>query len=262
MLKVAEAEENQLVCCRNPWGQGEWTGKWGVQDYMANSNGADYARIFGPNWNKVTVYSKFQTTGLMAKAVQEHAAEADDEISFAVGDEIPVESFAGFWWEGTDKDGKTGFFPGEKATLVARPVAKYELEGTPDGEKPVKAVIILTQSNVLLQRKFYKRKEDGLNYKDTSYNLMRIEVYDAEGKKLFAKQADDRTVWNELALPPGACSIFVTSPGGKGGAFSVRVFFKNGAARLTSVEGAQIEDLMAAQKKAAELKAAGAAEEG
>lgn len=288
MLKVAEAEGNQLLCIRNPWGQGEWTGTWGdqdatwtdamkeacgfteandgtffmsVQDYVGNSNGADYARTFGPNWKKVTAYSKFQTTGLKAKAIQEHTASADDEISLAVGDEFPVQSFAGYWWEGQDKEGKTGFFPGEKATLISRPVAKYELEGTPDGEKPVKAVIVLTQSNAMLQRKFYKRKEDGLNYKDTSYNLMRIEVFDPEGKKLFSKQAGDRTVWNEVVLPSGACSIFVTSPGGKGGAFSVRVFFKNGTVKFTNVEGAQIDDLMAAQKKAAELKAAGAAAE-
>jgi len=232
-----------------------------VQDYVANSSGAEYARTFGPNWKKVTAYSRFQTTGLVAKVIKERAAEADDEISLAVGDDIPLQSFSGHWWEGQDKDGKTGFFPGENVTLQSRPVAKYELEGTPDGEKPVKAVIMLTQSNVLLQRKFYKRKEDGLNYKDSSYNPMRVQVFDAEGKKLFGKTGYDRAVWNEVALPPGACSVFVTSPGGKGGTFSVRVYFKNGTVKLTNVEGAQIEDLMEAEKKAAELKAAAKAEE-
>merc|ERR1719221_108240 len=28
VLRVVEAEDNQLVCCRNPWGSGEWAGKW------------------------------------------------------------------------------------------------------------------------------------------------------------------------------------------------------------------------------------------
>lgn len=229
------------------------------EDYMANSNGCDYARTFGPSWKKVTAYSRFQTTGLIAKGDQDYAATADDEISFAAGDEIPVSCFAGHWWRGTDKEGKEGFFPGDKASLMNRPVAKWELEGTPDGEKPVKAVIILTQSNALLQRKFYNRKEDGLNYKDTSYSRMRIEAFGSDGKKLFSKGAPDRAVWKEVTLPSGTCSVFVTSPGGKGGPFSVRVYFKNGTVKLSSVEGAQITDLGEARKKAAEVKAAEAA---
>jgi len=28
MLKVVEADNNKLVCLRNPWGSSEWTGDW------------------------------------------------------------------------------------------------------------------------------------------------------------------------------------------------------------------------------------------
>jgi len=28
MLKAVEADNNKLVCLRNPWGSSEWTGDW------------------------------------------------------------------------------------------------------------------------------------------------------------------------------------------------------------------------------------------
>ncbi|CAK0867761.1 unnamed protein product, partial [Prorocentrum cordatum] len=106
VLKVVEAEGNQLVCCRNPWGTGEWTGRWSdgnafgewtdemkeltgyeglddgkfwmsIEDFVANTSGVEYARTFGPNWKKVTQYAKFPTQSV--EVFGESGAEDEDE---------------------------------------------------------------------------------------------------------------------------------------------------------------------------------------
>merc|ERR1711959_750151 len=104
ILKVVEAEGNQLICFRNPWGCGEWTGKWSdknaegewtdtmkaacrfwadskdgkfwmsVEDYVANATNCFYGRSFGPGWKKLTQYFHFHDEAEAAAANAEAEA--------------------------------------------------------------------------------------------------------------------------------------------------------------------------------------------
>jgi hypothetical protein len=125
----------------NPWGSGEWTGRWSdhnttgewteemieatnwsdvddgkfwmsIEDFVANTAGVDYARTFGMNWKKVTQYSHFPLTGeLLATATKSYEAQDDSEISFSKGDHILVNSFSPpQWWSGS-VNGTKGLFP-------------------------------------------------------------------------------------------------------------------------------------------------------
>merc|ERR1712100_756333 len=99
----------------------------------------------------------------------DYVAQADNEISFAKGDLIKVDNLDSGWWYATAASGKQGFVWGEYVALNERPVARFDFHGTPDNGDALTAVVMLMQPEAAMQRKFNHRKEDGLNFKDTTY---------------------------------------------------------------------------------------------
>jgi len=269
VLRCVEAEGNRLVCCRNPWGQGEWTGKWGdnnaegewtdamneatghtlekdgtfwmsIEDFVANSDGVEYARAFGPQWKKVSQYGRFQKGKMRCKAKWDFEATAADELSLTKGEEIEILHTLGDWLQGKSANGE-GCFPGDYVRMMHRPVAKFELSG----DAGCKAFVVLLQPNVMFARKWYTRHEDGLHYKDTRYPGMQLIVQDVNGKRVLKKVGRSRCHWGEVTLPEDGepLSIYALSIDGAGTRFTLRVYVTGGAAALKDVEGASVRDI-------------------
>merc|ERR1712070_1144003 len=95
------------------------------------------------------------------------------------------------------------------------------------------------------QRKFYKRKEDGLNYKDTTYPGMMLVVNSADGTTVVKKSACERCLWANVTLPGDgkAFNVFALSSDGLGAKFSVRIYSQSGDIAFTEIPGANTAEI-------------------
>lgn len=279
VLKVVEANGQQLVCCRNPWGTGEWQGKWSdanaegewtdamkeatgylglndgkfwmsVEDFVANSGGCEYARVFGPQWKKITSHGHFRTGPVKAVSSWAYTGASADELTMAKGATIEVETMSPGWWFGNvaGEEAK-GYFPANYVKLSERAVARYDLTATPadSSSKQVTVVVMLMQPNVKFARKYFKRKQDGKNYKDLTYPKLELIVLGADGSTLLKREGQKRCVSSELHLDAGVpVKVYAFSPNGEGAAFSVRAYVKEGDLNLKKVEGAKIDEVAVA----------------
>mmetsp|Transcript_31559 Transcript_31559/g.100621 ORF Transcript_31559/g.100621 Transcript_31559/m.100621 type:complete len:354 (+) Transcript_31559:2229-3290(+) len=279
VLKLVEAHGQQLVCCRNPWGTGEWKGKWSdknefgewtdemktatgytglndgkfwmsIKDFVENAGGVSYARPFGPNWKKVTQYKSFQKAEMTATAKWGYTAAAGDEITFERGATLDIVSLSSGWWYGNkSSEEKKGYFPGNYVRLNNRPIARFDLVTTKaEGvEGKMTAVVMLMQPDATRERKWYVRKQDGMRYKDTRYSTIKLCIVNDEGKVQTKKQGRSRCVWSEMQLDGGKVwKIYAYSVDGLGSKFSLRVYAKGGTATLKEVPGTDIAELHAA----------------
>merc|ERR1711907_574649 len=99
------------------------------------------------------------------------------------------------------------------------------------------------QRNVMMQRKFFKRKEDGLNYKDTSYPGLSMTIVAPDGSVVATRKAKKRQLNKDIILESGTYRIYCYSSDGKGNRFMIRTFVKDGTATLKEIPGAQSAEL-------------------
>lgn len=216
-----------------------------IEDYVKYSTGIDYARTFGPGWKKITQYAHFSAKKLTATAQWAYAGGANDEISFKAGDQLEVHKVDPGWWTGkVVGSSKVGFFPGNYVKTNDRPICCYELTGTPSGKEPITAVVMCCQPLAHRNRKFYKRKQDGLNYKDTKYAAMNLLIVGPDDSVALKRKGKRREISGEISLPGGGkWKIYVSSEDGTGSMFYVRTFLKNGTGSLSEVQGAKMSDM-------------------
>jgi len=278
VLRLVDAGGTQLVQCRNPWGTGEWKGKFSdanehgewtpelreatgwtgandgkfwmcIEDFVVHSAGVEYARTFGPQWKKQTVVQHFPKGPVKATAQWAFKGRSANELTFNKGDTLEIEAINPGWWRGNvaGSPDTVAFFPGNYVKLQDQPVARYDFAASPAAgpqEEPMTAVIVLSQPNVKLQRKFYKRQKDGKNYKDITYQNIEVVVIGPDGKVALRRSGKKRSVSGDLVIKePGSYKIYATSLGGNGSQFSLRAIVKGGSSTLSEVPNAHISEV-------------------
>jgi len=276
VLKLAEANGTQLIQCRNPWGTGEWTGKWSdkneegewtddmkaatgyenrddgkfwmsVRDFVMNSGGVDYARTFGPNWKKSTHYAHFAQCAMNGTAKRNWKGKRPGQLSFSKGDQVQIKDIQGELFQGCLKGQSTlGIFPGRMVKFNERPVLRFDIVATPDpGSKdPVTAVVMLMQRNIIMERKFTKRPDDGMNYKDLNYAGMELIIINPQGTVEVRKQNRKRCLWGEVSMPGGGLwRVYALCNSGKGAPAIVRTYLKGGTLTFKEVKGCKFSEV-------------------
>jgi len=263
LLRVVEANDTRLLCMRNPWAHGEWTGPWGdkseewndemreacgmtskddgvfwmaVEDFVQVSHKAAFTRTFGPSWQSVKSYNRFSNEPLRARAKKPYQAQDDAEISFQKGDMLEVLEVQGYWSRGkVEKTGEEGFYRTKDAEMKTASCYKYEfsLSDMAD-EAPV--LLALMRENQKQCREWNKRKEDGMNYKNYKYSTGYWFIFNSAGKRVAKQRINARHVWQYLPTGDGPYTVYITCPAGNGKRFSVQGFAPHGSMRLKQLE--------------------------
>jgi len=263
LLRVVEANDTRLLCMRNPWAHGEWTGPWGdkseewtdemkeacglttkddgvfwmaVEDFVQVASRANFARTFGPSWQTVKAYNRFSDTPLRARAKKAYQAQDDAEISFQKGDTIEVIEVQGYWAKGkVERTGEEGFYRAKDAEMKTASVYKYEFSVSDIAdEAPV--ILTLMRENQKQCREWNKRKEDGVNYKNTKYSSGYWFIFNSKGKRVAKQRCGSRHVWQYVPSGDGPYTVYITCPAGNGKRFSVQGFAPHGSMQLKEIE--------------------------
>merc|ERR1712046_470233 len=102
------------------------------------------------------------------------------------------------------------------------------------------------QPNSYMKRKFYRRHEDGMNYKDTSHPSITLIVMDADNNVLIYKTAPERCLWGEVAFQglDKPFTVYALSTGTGAERFSLRTYFKDCEASVKEIPGANMAEVM------------------
>jgi len=257
LIRTAEVDGKQLVCCRNPWGSGEWTGPYSdksdemtdelkealnhegkvdgtfwmaIEDFVQLSSRCSFLRHFGPTWQCAVGRGVFSNEETKGRAKKDYNAQDDDEISFQKGDMIQVTQNQGYWSKGINKDGDEGYFRTSYIDIQMKDVYKLQL-GVEDIQKGEPLIFALMVENQLMRREFTMRKVDGLNYKDKKQPSGCIYTIDANGKKKTHKLRY-RHFWTFCEPDRAPWTIYMAITNGKGMRYNAYGYARHGTVKL------------------------------
>eukprot|EP00435_Cladocopium_sp_Y103_P050197 s502_g15.t1 len=260
MEKMASVDGNHLFCIRNPWAHGEWKGPWSdrskewtaearkklgvekeddgtfwmaAEDFVQLSRKVRYNITFGPTWQSVAQYGNFgKAPPFTAIAKHSYRACEDDEVSFKRGEKLEVtRNSGGSWLKGVHQPtGKEGYFRKKDVDMKCEDTFKYELSVSNIADD-AQIIIALFRQNSKQMRKWYKRKQDGMHYKDTNDADTYLYVYGSNGKRLVKQCIDERHDWQYLKPAFGPFRIYVSCKATDYQRFALYAFAPHGELR-------------------------------
>eukprot|EP00435_Cladocopium_sp_Y103_P025956 s4920_g6.t1 len=270
-MKAGEVEGHELVCIRNPWGHGEWTGPWSdkseewtderrekfkctiaadngdftqvkndgafwmsAEDYTQLSYNIKFNRPFGPTWQCCAVYGKFgKDPPFRAYSTSDYRACAENEISFKRGQVFDITKACGSWFYGLhQKSGKEGYVPKKCLRMSCSDNLKYDL--TLCNVSPDARIIVgLFRQNQRMLREYAKRKQDGMNEPIRHHARASLYIHDAEGRRI-ASQTLGSTYQNGFLYLPatGPFKVYVSCGASTGKPFALYAFAPHGELHL------------------------------
>lgn len=260
VIRTAEHDGKKFICCRNPWGKGEWKGAYSdaseemtdelkealdhankvdgtfwmaLEDFVQVSKRCAFLKQFGPTWQCSVLRGHFTNDVEKGRAKKDCQAAEDNEISFKKGDMIEVTEIQGFWSKGKNlkSGGDPGFYRSKDVEIQMKNVLKIALdvEDIQEGEPLIFAFIV---ENQLMRREWAKRKADGLNYKDKQQPSGLIFMFDKNGKKHKGMRLKYRHYWEYLDPAKAPWTIYMAVCKGKGMRYNAYGYARHGNVHL------------------------------
>lgn len=281
VVDVVESGGLTLICCRNPWGQGEWTGKYSdgnkygewtpalrkacsfagekddglfwmeASDFVANCDSLKQVRTFGIGWKKVTRWHRFPTSRIEAVANDAYTPKESSELRLAKGEplEVTVLTCGRSWRKAKTSSGDEGYVLARLLDITGQPRCsqfKMKLEAERgSGGGLLSCVVVLTQSNSRPKRRHHYDGHRKVHIKDTEYSEMELYVVGPDSRILGKERGWARVLWIELELDEAMTyQVFATTTDGSGEEFSVRVYVKGATPRLSGPGNTELAALL------------------
>lgn len=244
LLRTGEVDGHHLLCIRNPWASGEWTGPWsdkspewtreareefGIRkdrkhldgafwmedkDFVQLAERVNYNITFGPTWQCVAQYGCFgKAPPFQALARNNYRACEDDEISFKRGEKLEISrNPAGSWLYGVHKpSGKEGYFRKKDVDMRCEDTFKYELKVSDVAvQSKARITIAVFRENQKKAREWYTRKSDKKHYKDTKYADAYLQVHGSDGRRICKTRFYKRHAWCTVKASSGPFRIYLS----------------------------------------------------
>ncbi|CAE7301295.1 CalpB [Symbiodinium sp. CCMP2592] len=256
VLRVAEVDGQQLICFRNPWGHGEWKGRWSdaseewteelreklgakkgdngqfwmaVEDYVELSQELRFCRTFGPTWQCATQYGRFQEGNITVRAKKDYQKRGGDEMSHKKGDLIePVGIMQGMFCKGVNlTSGDAGMFLTKNVDLQCMDVFACELS-LADVAADAPVILTVMRQNRKTCREFKGGKDGGPNRALNDYHWIHTFVFNCDGERVWKENIYMRSMFTTLDPSKAPYTVYMTCPNG-GKRFALCAFAPHGA---------------------------------
>ena len=171
-------------------------------------------------------------------AKHDYRAAEDDEISFKRGEKCKVTSNrGGTWlWGVHEASGKEGYFRKKDVDMKCEDTLKYELTFSNVPEDSQIIVGVFRQDEKKL-RLWTKRKQDGMNYKDTEYSDAYLHVINKNGNQKKVKiRYYMRHGWEVLKASDGPFKIYVSCKATEYRRFALYAFAPSGELKWKQID--------------------------
>lgn len=206
-----------------------------VADFVQLSDEIRFCRTFGPTWQCCAQYGCFgKLPPFKAIAKKNYQACEDDEISFKRGDIIEcTKNSGGSWLKGVHEGtGNKGYFPRKDVDMRCEDTFKYELTPTNVSED-ARMIVGLFRENQKKRREYYRRRSDGMNYKESHYPDAYLSIFDSSGNMIDKVHLgrSRRAGWQYLKPSKGPFRVYVSCKATEHRRFALYAFAPHGELR-------------------------------